>query len=87
MNDDYVKRSDVHKAFHPKYAPAINRTFAAMIDSIPAADVVERKTGEWMPYKTKTGKNWWACSLCGFVSEHKAHHNFCPNCGADMREV
>ena len=41
MNDDYVKRSDVHKAFQPKYAPAINRTFAAMIDSVPAADVVE----------------------------------------------
>lgn len=41
MNDDYVKRSDVHKVFQPKYAPAINRTFAAMIDSVPAADVVE----------------------------------------------
>lgn len=41
MPDDYVKRSDVHKAFQPKYAPAINRTFAAMIDSVPAADVVE----------------------------------------------
>ena len=38
---DYVKRSDVHKVFQPKYAPAINRTFAAMIDSVPAADVVE----------------------------------------------
>lgn len=41
MPDDYVKRSDVHKAFQPKYAPAINRTFAVMIDSVPAADVVE----------------------------------------------
>ena len=41
MPGDYVKRSDVHKAFQPKYAPAINRTFAAMIDSVPAADVVE----------------------------------------------
>lgn len=40
MKDDYVKRSDVHKAFQPKYAPAINRTFAVMIDSVPAADVV-----------------------------------------------
>lgn len=41
MHDDYVKRSDVHKAFQPKYAPAINRAFAAMIDSVPSADVVE----------------------------------------------
>lgn len=45
--DDYVKRSDVHKVFQPKYAPAINRTFAAMIDSVPAADVVERP--RWIP--------------------------------------
>lgn len=43
------------------------------------------KQGRWMPYKTKrTHKNWWQCSLCGFVSEHKVNHNFCPNCGARM---
>lgn len=41
MAEEYVKRSDVHKAFQPKYAPAINRAFAAMINSVPAADVVE----------------------------------------------
>jgi len=41
MADDFVRRSDVHKVFQPKYAPAINRTFAAMIDSVPAADVAE----------------------------------------------
>lgn len=47
MLDDYVRRSDVHKVFQPKYAPAINKTFAAMIDSVPAADVVERP--RWIP--------------------------------------
>lgn len=47
MNDDYVKRLDVHKAFQPKYSPAINHTFAAMIDSVPPADVVERP--RWIP--------------------------------------
>lgn len=54
MPDDYVKRSDVHKAFQPKYAPAINRTFAAMIDSVPAADVVEVvRCGECQHYNDK----------------------------------
>lgn len=41
MYDDYVKRSDVHKIFQPKYAPAINKTLTTMIDRVPAADVVE----------------------------------------------
>ena len=67
MNDDYVKRSDVHKAFQPKYAPAINRTFAAMIDSVPAADVVERP--RWISVKERMpedGKNVLAYEGGGF---------------------
>ena len=68
MHDDYVKRSDVHKAFQPKYAPAINRTFATMIDSVPAADVVEvvrcRECG--YHYKTYSG---WFCSHGVFVND------------------
>lgn len=59
MADDYVKRSDVHKAFQPKYAPAINRTFAAMIDNVPAADVVEVvRCQECMYYHEYTCDRW-----------------------------
>lgn len=76
MPDDYVKRSDVHKAFQPKYAPAINRTFAAMIDSVPAADVVEVRHGRW----NLDG----SCPLCGKHSL-STYGNFCCYCGADMR--
>ena len=53
---------------------------------LPAADVRPVARGRWKPHKTKTGKNWWKCSACDYVSEHKAHHNYCPNCGAEMRE-
>ncbi|MBQ1294164.1 MAG: hypothetical protein IIY21_09005 [Clostridiales bacterium] len=70
------------------------------ISAIPTAE--ERPHGEWIPfewdsnYKTKIPlpkgsdshmEEYWdeefMCSVCG-----KAHHarNFCPNCGADMRE-
>lgn len=99
MNDDYVKRSDVHKAFQPKYAPAINRTFAAMIDAIPAADVVEVRHGRWeftqdvdMPWCTKA-----VCTSCGvpvadnidlsqsFGRKRFIRYNrYCPDCGAKM---
>ena len=68
------------------YCWVIRGDAATAIDAIPAADVRPVVRGEWKPHKTKTGKNWWKCSACDYVSEHKAHHNYCPNCGADMRE-
>ena len=62
------------------YVPKIER---AVLD-IPAANVAPVIHGKWKPHKTMTGKNWWECSVCGFVSEHKVNHNYCPNCGAKM---
>lgn len=44
----------------------------------------ERKKGKWISNSPVTMK----CSQCGyFISDWKWHEsNFCPNCGADMRE-
>lgn len=50
-----------------------------ILEDTPTADVVERKKGRWL---NKGGKI--CCSECGrtnFLSP-----NFCPECGADMRE-
>ena len=54
--------------------------------SIPTADVVERKRGEWEWYD-RTLSQWYIergyrCSACGFEQEDET--NFCPNCGAKM---
>ena len=61
---------------------------AVNVRKIPAADVVERKRGEWVMKETiirsPYAKNAY-CSEC--LEETSFHHNFCPNCGADMREV
>ena len=48
---------------------------------LPAADVVERKTGKWL-------KSAWSirCSECGYDMPF-AVRNFCPNCGAKMEEL
>ena len=53
----------------------------------------ERPHGEWIP---KDVHNCWTrfeCSVCGYYhqpvhdfGESKPDYNFCPNCGADMRE-
>ena len=51
------------------------------ISAIPAADVREVKQGKWI---ARHKWDWFACSVCSYESNKAA--NFCPNCGADMRE-
>lgn len=58
----------------------------AAVETFPAADVVERKRGEW-EFKPPNG---WACSACGewgLMIDNRGicKSNFCPNCGTDMR--
>ena len=55
----------------------------------PAADVVERVRGEWIGTQYDGYADGcpvydeYECSVCG--AEYPTDHNFCPNCGADMR--
>lgn len=56
----------------------------------------DRPHGEWIKKDTYFGKCWATCSVCkkiadgtgqdnGFGHDY-SYPNFCPNCGADMRE-
>lgn len=63
------------------------------IMNIPAADVVEVRHGRW-EWSKPFGQYGYYCSLCkaGFVDSENAEwiaksHDYCPHCGADMREV
>ena len=55
---------------------------------IPAADVVEAKRGRWERLNYVAG--WARCSNCESTWELSKidafNMDFCPNCGADMRE-
>ena len=62
-----------------------------MIDTIPLADVVEVKHGEWIAkastHISKRGRliyyDRYKCSVCGvWNGRHK--QSFCPHCGAKM---
>ena len=73
-----------------------------ILDKLPAADVREVKRGHWIdrysggnlvPFDDviegcPAGSCY--CSVCGdwltASDEYPARGNFCPNCGADMRE-
>ena len=51
-----------------------------------ALDVPERNVGKWLPVQGYNN-NVLYCSCCNSEVMGKTHtRNFCPNCGADMRE-
>lgn len=96
---DYIKRDDIIKALGELCdTPAGQSTgltalvyAAKTIEGLPAADVVERKKGEWIekPYVTMEGYVdglIYNCSKCGKKATRYTISNYCPNCGADMRK-
>ena len=54
------------------------------IQKIPAADVAPVVRGRWI--NVSDFAQLWACSVCRKHTRHTAPA-YCPNCGADMREV
>ena len=64
------------------------------IANFPAADVEQVKRGKWIDDSVIIGEgsNTYRCSDCGELvtlndgTPQENNMNFCPNCGADMRE-
>ena len=54
---------------------------------LPSAEQ-EQKTGKWIEHGVKEGHliEKFTCSECDYYSGTKTS-NYCPNCGADMREL
>jgi hypothetical protein len=63
--------------------PDGNMAFVEMIKELPTADVRPVVRGRWID--TDNYYQRWKCSACG-CHTREAAPNFCPNCGADMRE-
>ena len=63
------------------------KTIIKRFEQLPSAQP-ERKRGKWKPYRC----DMYECSECGYIyteltDRHICGANFCPHCGADMREV
>ena len=84
---DYIKREDAMERvnewgnMYPDSDTAREALTMVMNEllTMPSADVVERKRGEWV-YEFGKGAH---CSICGKGCVW--NFNYCPNCGADMR--
>ena len=91
----YIKREDAIKALRLEYPmtplfKAMREEWALRTEGFRRAEEVimrlpsaERK-GKWID-QHENGHGFWVgvCSQCG---EEKLVDNYCPNCGADMRE-
>lgn len=80
--DDYISREAALKAIYTSTAPALE------VKAMPAADVKPVVRGKWMN-EEQEGFNVFSaeCDQCRKRTLAYFHYNFCPNCGADMREV
>lgn len=89
--DEYIKREAAIEEIigEPPYAHYPS-WYAEKIKAIPAADVTPVRHGHWVSFagvycsncNKKVYKEDYA--LCN--RENKLRPNYCPNCGADMRE-
>lgn len=60
-------------------------TAQSRIEALPAADVRPVVRGKWLEPDDDYG--YLMCSACEERSPNDERWRFCPNCGADMREV
>lgn len=70
----------------PPYSGIWDTAMVIAIDvvrSMPSADVVERKRGEWTRIDYRPFGHDYICGICNKSSAESS--DFCPHCGADMR--
>ena len=90
--ETHISQSDLAESEKRILTNRASATKTAMIevrlrvDKMPSADVDERKKGKWV--RDEFGSK---CSYCGLYAyrdkfEKPWESNFCPNCGAEMRE-
>lgn len=85
---DLIRRSDAIKAVNKAKAEGMTECPTYYLGIVPT---IEPKRGKWIWSPRDTdGTVSGCCSNCSFshlfIGGHTAQYNFCPNCGASMRE-
>lgn len=90
---EYIRREDLMERVG-RWRLNTREAIAEMIMSVPSADVREIKRGRWSfdnisftdaDGVSRSGMRGYKCSECGGFCIGES--NYCPNCGADMRET
>ena len=79
---EYIDREVAKKALGDAHFKNYGNAIMVIMD-IPTADVRPVVRGKWEHF----GSDVFRCSECGYgIQPWNIGVNFCPNCGADMRE-
>lgn len=87
----YLNTPHVQQGYHYSQGMRLGiGTCIELIGNIRAADVVERKRGEWVRLDAHRGMEQFKCSLCRSecyvpTCMNEPMYEYCPNCGADMK--
>lgn len=94
MADEYIKREDAEKCAEEIINHPIEDGFRDSIEilsaihNLPAADVAPMVHGKWInDQQVGFGSVESTCSNCERRMIRFSYCNFCPNCGADMRDM
>lgn len=82
----YINADELQEICEKRRYPSIP---IDVFKSQPPADVRENIHGEWINKRTMQHDGEFYCSVCDFVLDsfmQGVFYNYCPNCGADMRE-
>ena len=55
------------------------------LDRVPVVDAQPVRHGHWVGIDDAP-HDVWECDMCGYTYESEYRYNYCPHCGADMRE-
>ena len=86
MPSDLIYREDAKDYVRHAFAKGLN--VLEYLDEVPAANFRPVVRGQWTEFKTDMPPRRNRCSECGYITNPwlARVYNFCPNCGADMRE-
>lgn len=84
---NYIEREALINAIATSTEPFTTGLVFRAINNQPAADVAPVRRGHWIKCGYACGKAEFECSLCGEIEWRTNETDYCPNCGADMREV
>lgn len=85
---EYIKREDAINLLW-LYADESCASVVSDFENLPAADVAEARHGRWSPVAFGIGicTTKYQCSVCKQYKDVDRPYNYCPHCGALMREA
>lgn len=90
MDNDLISRSELRKHAFTMYQSngvalePLKVVPLGCIDNAPTVE--ERPQGEWKFIQGATTQGSLKCPFCDYRDYHKTNSNFCPNCGAKMKQ-